>query len=103
MAERLVVTGLGAVTALGLTADENWTAARDGLGGITIEPFDPGPHGPESVDFPAALVKTDANVALEQALGRRIGASLDLFSTYALKAAHEALAQAGLLGAPLGP
>jgi nodulation protein E len=102
MAERLVVTGLGAVSALGLTAEENWTAARDGSGGIAIEPFDPGQYGPDSRDFPAAMVKGDANAALEAALGRRIGASLDLFSTYAMMAAHEALAQAGLLGSPLG-
>jgi nodulation protein E len=103
MTERLVVTGLGAVSALGLTAEENWTSARDGAGGIAIEPFDPGQYGPESRDFPAAMVKGDANAALEAALGRRIGASLDLFSTYALMASHEALGQAGLLGAPLGP
>ena len=103
MAERLVVTGLGCVSGLGLTAEENWTAARDGAGGIAIEAFDPGQYGPESRDFPAAMVKGDANAALEAALGRRIGASLDLFSTYALMASHEALNQAGLLGAPLGP
>ena len=70
MAERLVVTGLGAVSALGLTAEENWTSARDGAGGIAIEPFDPGQYGPESRDFPAAMVKGDANAALEAALDR---------------------------------
>ena len=103
MAERLVVTGLGAVSGLGLTAEENWTSARDGVGAIVMEPFDPGQYGPESRDFPAAMVKGDANAALEAALGRRVGASLDLFSTYALMASHEALSQAGLIGAPLGP
>jgi nodulation protein E len=102
MAERLVVTGLGAVSALGFTAEENWTAARDGAGGIAIQPFDPGQYGPETRDFPAAMVNGDANAALETALGRRVGGSLDLFSTYALMAAHEALSQAGLTGAPLG-
>jgi len=102
MAERLVVTGLGCVSGLGLTAEENWTAARDGVGAIAIQAFDPGQYGPDSADFPAALVKGDANAALEAALGRRIGASLDLFSTYGLMAAYEAIGQAGLLGAPLG-
>jgi nodulation protein E len=102
MAERLVVTGLGAVSALGFTAEQNWTAARDGVGGIAIQPFDPGQYGPETRDFPAAMVAGDANAALERALGRRVGGSLDPFSTYALMAAHEALGQAGLLGAPLG-
>jgi nodulation protein E len=102
MTERLVVTGLGAVSALGLNADENWAAARDGRGGIEISTFDPGPHGPAPSDFPAALVKDEALASLEASLGRRIGASLDPFTVYVLMAAHEALGQAGLLGAPLG-
>jgi nodulation protein E len=103
MADRLVVTGLGACSALGLTADDNWIAARDGDGGIKVHSFDTGPNGPGAKDTPAALVRGDALAALEAGLGRRIGGSLDPFSVYAMKAAHEALGQAGLLGAPLGP
>jgi nodulation protein E len=102
MAERLVVTGLGAVSALGLTAEDNWTAARDGRGGISVHDFDTGPHGTGVRSYPAAMVKGDAVAALEAALGRRIAGSLDPFAVYAMKAAHEALAQAGLLGARLG-
>jgi len=102
LAETIVVTGLGAVSALGLGAAENWRAARAGEGGIAPHLFEPGPHGPAPVTTPAALVKGDAVAALETALGRRIGGSLDPFAIYALLAAHEALAQAGLLGAPLG-
>jgi nodulation protein E len=102
MAERLVVTGLGAVSALGLTADENWAAARDGAGGIQPTEFDTGPYGTGVHTNLAAMVKGNAVAALEAAFGRRIAGSLDPFSVFALKAAHEALAQAGLLGAPLG-
>lgn len=102
MADTIVVTGLGAVSALGLTAEENWQAARDGAGGIEPRAFEPGPHGPQTFTIPAALVKGDALGALEAALGRRIGGSLDPFATLALKASHEALSQAGLIGAPLG-
>lgn len=102
MADRLVVTGLGAVSALGLTADETWAAARAGESGVKPTLFDPGPHGPTPHTNPAALVKGDAVAALEAALGRRIGNSLDPFASLAVKAAHEALAQAGLVGAPLG-
>ena len=103
MASRIVVTGLGAVSALGLSVEETWTAARDGQGGIAHVLFDPGVHGPEGHTTAVAMVKGDALGALEAALGRRVGASLDSFSIYALKAAHEALAQAGLTGAgPLG-
>ncbi len=103
MAERIVVTGMGAVSALGLTADENWVAARDGDGGIKVHEFDTGPNGSGVRSNPAALVRGDPVPALEAAFGRRIAGSLDPFALYALKAAHEALEQAGLLGSPLGP
>jgi nodulation protein E len=96
---RIVVTGLGAICALGHTAGETWAAARDGRGPITLHPFDPGPHGPEAHVTPAALVAGDVVGVLEAALGRRVGASLDPFAQFALKAAHEALDQAGLIGA----
>ncbi len=98
MAHRIVVTGLGAVSALGLSVDETWAAARDGVGGIAPMLIDPGPNGPEGHTTPVAMVKGDALAATEAALGRRVGASLDAFGLYAVKASHEALAQAGLLG-----
>jgi nodulation protein E len=103
MPDRIVVTGLGAVSALGLSADENWAAARDGVPGIHKHDFDTGPHGSGVKTNPAALVKGDPVPLLEAAFGRRIAGSLDPFAIFALKAAHEALAQAGLLGKPLGP
>jgi nodulation protein E len=98
---RIVVTGLGAVSPLGLDVPQTWQSAREGRGAIRIHHFDPGPNGPETRDTPAALVEGDLPGALEQALGRRVGASLDPFALMALKPAHEALEQAGLLGAPV--
>jgi nodulation protein E len=103
MSERIVVTGLGAVSALGLTADETWASARDGRTGIAAHDFDTGPNGAGVRTNPAALVKGDPGPALDTALGHRVAAALDPFALYALAAAHEALARAGLLGAPLGP
>ena len=39
---RVVITGLGAVTPVGLTADESWQAVKNGVCGIApITPFDP--------------------------------------------------------------
>ena len=39
---RVVITGLGAVTPIGLTAKESWQAAKDGVCGIApITQFDP--------------------------------------------------------------
>ncbi len=97
-APRIVVTGLGAICSLGHNADDCWRAARDGHAGIAPHVFDPGPNGPDPHTTPCALVDGDPLAPLEAALGRRIGASLDLFSLFALTAAHEALAQAGLIG-----
>ena len=94
----VVVTGLGAISALGHSAFENWGAARDGRSGIRPHLFEPGPHGPEAHTTPAALVEGDIVVGLEAALGRRIGNSLDPFSLFALKVCHEALQHAGLIG-----
>jgi len=105
MADPIVVTGLGAVSALGLNAAENFAAASAGQGGIApvefdtgeLEPLVRGPRGPAPFMASVALVKGDAHAALEAALERRVGASFDVFSVYALKAAHEALAEAGLI------
>lgn len=102
MSEAIVVTGLGCVCALGLTADETWAAARDADPGVHIQDFDTGPNGSGVHSYPAALVRGDAVAALEAALGKRIGGSLDPFAIFALLAAHEALGQAGLLGRRLG-
>ena len=39
---RVVITGLGAVTPVGLTASESWQAVKDGMCGIApITQFDP--------------------------------------------------------------
>jgi nodulation protein E len=97
---RIVVTGLGAVSPLGLTARASYEAARDGVCAIAPVVLDPGPHGPDTHTTPAAVVSSDLLSATEAALGRRIGASLDAFALMALGPAHEALSAAGLLGHP---
>ncbi len=96
----IVVTGLGAMSALGHSAADNWISAEAGLSGIKPHLFDPGPRGPEPHTTPTALIEGDPVAALEAALGRRVGNSLDPFSLYALRVCHEALSQAGLIGSP---
>lgn len=96
---RVVLTGMGAVSALGLTREANWAAARAGKGGIAAHVFDPGPTGPDRQTFLAALAGDDILIAAEAAIGRPVGGTLDLFSLFALVVAKEALDQAGLIGA----
>jgi nodulation protein E len=96
---RIVVTGVGAVSPLGLGERETWAAARDGRGAIRTHPFDAGPNAPDTRETPAALVPDGLLESVEARLGRRLGASLDPFALMALGPAHEALRGAGLIGA----
>ena len=96
----IVITGLGAASALGLGVDANVSSALEGRPGIRSHTFEPGPNGPAPHTVPAALVEADVAGALQALLGRRIGGALDDFAILALWAAREALDQAGLIGAP---
>jgi len=94
---RIVVTGVGAVSALGHTVGENWAAARDGRGGIKKHALDPGKYAPPFEPLPLGIVEPGVQESLEKKLARRVGA-LDPTSIYALTAVHEALSGAGLVG-----
>ena len=100
MSRSIVVTGLGAVSALGIDTAENWAASRDGKGAIKPHLYDPGPHAAGSATVVSARIEGDVQKPLEAILGHRVGV-LDPFTLFALKAAQEALAQAGLIGAPV--
>lgn len=88
--KRVVVTGMGAVSAAGVGAEKLWTAARDGHSCV----------GPLKVREPyGGRVKISAQVRdfdVEAHLGKQIAAFADPFAAFALVAADEALAQAGL-------
>src|SRR5664279_2784899 len=89
-ARRVVVTGMGAVSAAGVGAGLLWAAARDGKSAV----------GPLVVREPyGGRVKISAQVRdfdIEARLGAAIAPFADPFAAYALVAADEALAQAGL-------
>jgi nodulation protein E len=101
LARRVAVTGLGAVSALGVGAAANWAAARDGVCGIAPTRFDPGHLGPDPVVLPAAMTQPGYAAALEARMGRKISGMLDPFALMQLAAAFEALDQAGLIGDPV--
>lgn len=89
---RVVVTGLGLVTPVGLTTDETWTqllAGRSGAGPITK--FDPSAL---QVRFACEVKGFDPLQYLDRKEARRY----DLFAQFALAAAQQAIAQAGLEG-----
>lgn len=90
MRKRVVITGLGCISPLGLNVDETWKsllAGKSGAGSITR--FDASKH---KTKF-AAEVKGFDPVGL---FGAREARKMDRFSQFALASAMEATAHAGL-------
>lgn len=88
--KRVVVTGLGAITPLGNDVASTWDAAKRGVSGA----------GPIT-HFDASKFKTQfacevKNFNGEEHFDRRKLRQLDLYAQYALVAARQAVADAGL-------
>ena len=89
--QRIVITGLGCVSALGLSAGATWRAMREGQAGIAA-----------LSGLPAADIRTPIAAQLKgyeptAHFDEKRLVLLDPVSQYALVAAREALAQAGLV------
>jgi nodulation protein E len=98
LARRIVVTGMGAVSAVGIGADVLWRAARDGRSGVAETRF-PRPYRGR-IKFTAQVKDFDPAAHLEAWLLP----FCDPVTQYVLTAADEAMAQAGLSRSePLGP
>ncbi len=94
MSHRVVVTGLGMISALGNSVESTWSnirAGRSGIGHLTR--FEPGDL-PEAVCIAAEVKDFQVSSVLDHKEARRV----DLFIQYALVAADEALRSAGLEG-----
>ncbi len=90
MSRRVVVTGLGLVTPVGTDVDSSWSALLEGVPGAgPITKFDPRKL---SVRFACEVKGFDPLQYIDRKEARRY----DLFAQFALAAAHQAVAQAGL-------
>ena len=88
--ERVVITGMGTVNPLGLTVEESWKNAINGVSGVgPITLFDPAPL---NVHF-AAEVK---GFAPDRYMDAREARRRDRFEQLGIAAAKEALASSGL-------
>ncbi|MCC8048966.1 MAG: beta-ketoacyl-[acyl-carrier-protein] synthase family protein [Oscillospiraceae bacterium] len=90
MSEKLVITGMGAVTPIGIGVDSYWNALLDGACGIA--PI-------TRINTDSLTVKAAAEVKgfnPRDYLSSRLSTDLDTFMQYAFVAAEEALAQSGL-------
>jgi len=87
---RVVITGLGAVTPLGNSVDEYWTNLINGVSGAgPITHFDASKF---KTQFACELKNFDPLVYLEKKEARK----MDIFSQYAIAAASQAVADAGI-------
>ena len=87
---RVVLTGMGAVSACGIGADQLWRAAVEGISGVRSVSFESLQN--QRVGTAAALSDQD-RAHVEQVAGHRMR---DPVAQFALVAAREAIAQAGL-------
>ena len=89
---RVVVTGLGAVTPLGLDAQSTWDAAASGRSGIDwIQSFD-------ASDFPVRIASEVKGFEPEAVVGAKDARRLERNVVLAVAAAREAWADAGVDG-----
>lgn len=82
---RVVITGLGAVTPIGHTAEESWQAARKGVCGVApIAQFDP-------ADLQVKLAAEVKDYVPEEHLTRLEAKRMGRFTQFAVLAAREAM------------
>lgn len=87
---RVVVTGMGAVTPIGLNVDEFWDGVKQSKVGIApITKFD-------ATEFKAKLAAEVNGFVAKDYIDAKAAKRMELFSQYAVVAAKEAIEQAGL-------
>lgn len=90
MERRVVVTGIGAITPIGNTADEFWKGIKEGKCGIDeITEFD-------TTDFKVKLAAEVKNLNLEEHFDRKEIKRMDKYSHLAIIAAREAMKDSGI-------
>lgn len=90
--KRVVVTGLGAVTPLGLTVEETWENIKAGKSGAApITHFDASQF---KTHFACEVKNFDSSLYIDRKESRK----MDLYTIYALSAAKQAIADSGIGG-----
>ena len=90
MKRRVVVTGLGAITPLGNTVPEFWAGVKEGKVGIApITKFD-------TTEYKVKLAAEVKDFNAKDYMDFKSAKRMELFSQYAVAAAKEAMADAGI-------
>jgi len=88
--KRVVITGVGAITPVGLDADTTWNNLKNGVSGIgAITRFD-------TEDFSVKLAGEVKDFDAKKYMDRKAARKYDTFSQYAIAASKEALAHSGI-------
>jgi 3-oxoacyl-[acyl-carrier-protein] synthase II len=88
---RVVVTGMGMVTPVGLNVEQTWQNILAGKSGVgMVEGFD-------TTDFPTKIWAKVKHFNIEDHLPLKDARKMDVFTQYGLVAAEEALAHSGLV------
>lgn len=88
--KRVVVTGLGCVSPLGLNVEQTWQAVLNGQSGIgQITHFD-------TTDFKTTFAAEVKGFDADEALGKRLSRRMDRFTQFSLESTRQALEEAGL-------
>ncbi len=88
---RVVITGVGVVSPLGIGNSENWANVTAGKSGIAhITRFD-------TTDFPVKIAGEVKNFDPDQFIDKKEVKKMDLFIQYSLAAAHFAMEDSGLV------
>lgn len=96
-ARRVVVTGIGAVTPIGLTAEEFWNALRAGQSGVAeLTGLVPEEEEDLKIKIGAQVKNFDPKVRLKSYKRDKIITLADRYSWFAAAAAEEAVLQSGL-------
>lgn len=87
---RVVVTGLGAVSPLGLNVEQNWSGILAGKSGVgVVTDFD-------TTDYSTRIWAKVKNFEVEAYMPAKEARKMDVFVQYGVVAAQEALADSGL-------
>jgi len=88
---RVVVTGLGMITPVGLNVEESWRNILAGVSGVgPVEDFD-------TTDYSTKIWAKVKNLNIEDHMSLKDARKMDLFTQYGMIAADEALADSGLV------
>lgn len=88
---RVVVTGMGVVSPLGLTVQKTWEGVLAGKSGVgLVEDFD-------TADYPTKIWAKVKNINIEDHLASKDARKMDKFTQYGIIAASEAIKNSGLV------